>query len=257
MAGGTVAMPLINEGISLPEMVMGLRGAGLDRMEVVDGELRIGAMTTLTRLLEQDAIPMLRTAASRTAGWSIRNMGDRRGQPVHAAARWRHRRGAARARREGRTSRAPAASAACPLAAFYTGFMTTAVGPDELVTAIVVPPVTGRTTFTKLGRKQANTPAVVTVAIHLAEDEGMVAGRTDRARRGGAAPAARGRGAEAAVKGSRLEPARIEAAAAAAVAACEAFSDAVASDWYRRRMVGVVVRRALAELAGPAGTEGA
>ena len=30
MAGGTVAMPLINEGISLPEVVMGLRHAGLD-----------------------------------------------------------------------------------------------------------------------------------------------------------------------------------------------------------------------------------
>ena len=28
IAGGTVAMPLINEGISLPELVMGLRRAG-------------------------------------------------------------------------------------------------------------------------------------------------------------------------------------------------------------------------------------
>ena len=33
MAGGTVAMPLINEGISLPDQVMGLRRAGLDRIE--------------------------------------------------------------------------------------------------------------------------------------------------------------------------------------------------------------------------------
>ena len=33
MAGGTVAMPLINEGISLPEAVMGLRLAGLDGIE--------------------------------------------------------------------------------------------------------------------------------------------------------------------------------------------------------------------------------
>ena len=43
MAGGTVAMPLINEGISLPERVMSLRGAGLDRMETRGGELAIGA----------------------------------------------------------------------------------------------------------------------------------------------------------------------------------------------------------------------
>jgi CO/xanthine dehydrogenase FAD-binding subunit len=30
MAGGTLAMPLINEGISSPEQVMGLKKAGLD-----------------------------------------------------------------------------------------------------------------------------------------------------------------------------------------------------------------------------------
>ena len=36
MAGGTVAMPLINDGVSLPELVMSLRHAGLDRLEGVD-----------------------------------------------------------------------------------------------------------------------------------------------------------------------------------------------------------------------------
>ena len=30
MAGGTIAMPLVNEGISFPEYVLGLRRAGLD-----------------------------------------------------------------------------------------------------------------------------------------------------------------------------------------------------------------------------------
>ncbi len=33
MAGGTVVMPLVNEGISLPDKVMGLRKAGLDTIE--------------------------------------------------------------------------------------------------------------------------------------------------------------------------------------------------------------------------------
>ena len=33
IAGGTVAMPLINDGISLPGKVMGLRRTGLDRIE--------------------------------------------------------------------------------------------------------------------------------------------------------------------------------------------------------------------------------
>ena len=33
MAGGTIAMPLINDGISLPKQVMGLRQAGLSYRE--------------------------------------------------------------------------------------------------------------------------------------------------------------------------------------------------------------------------------
>ena len=60
MAGGTVAMPLINEGISLPEAVMGLRLAGLGGLERAGAMLRIGATATLTQLLDQDAVPMLR-----------------------------------------------------------------------------------------------------------------------------------------------------------------------------------------------------
>ncbi len=74
MAGGTVAMPLINDGISLPEAVMGLRLAALDRLERSDDTLAIGATATLTQLLEQDAVPMLREAAGNTASWSVRNM---------------------------------------------------------------------------------------------------------------------------------------------------------------------------------------
>lgn len=75
MAGGTVAMPLINEGISLPEAVMGLRRAGLDGLERADGSLRIGATSTLTQLADQDDVPMLRDAARRTASWAVRNLG--------------------------------------------------------------------------------------------------------------------------------------------------------------------------------------
>ena len=74
IAGGTVAMPLINEGISLPVRVMGLRHAGLDRIERDGDTLRIGATATLTALAGQDDVPLLAEAARRTASWSVRNM---------------------------------------------------------------------------------------------------------------------------------------------------------------------------------------
>ena len=94
--------------------------------------------------------------------------------------------------------------------------------------------------------------SVVTVAVHLAmaEDGTVTAARVAL---GAAGPhPLRMTRAEAALAGTRLEPGAIEEAAAAAAADCEPFTDAVASDWYRRRMVGVFVGRALTSLASPA-----
>ena len=55
---------------------MGLRRAGLDRIERADGELRIGATTTLTQPgSSRTTSRCCAEAASRTASWSIRNMG--------------------------------------------------------------------------------------------------------------------------------------------------------------------------------------
>ena len=70
MAGGTIAMPLINEGISLPRQVMGLRQAGLDYLNRSNGMVSIGATTTLTQTLNLAAIPLLQEAASHAAGWA-------------------------------------------------------------------------------------------------------------------------------------------------------------------------------------------
>ena len=75
MAGGTVAMPLVNDGISLPERVMSLRHAGMDRLERRGDVLVIGAAATLSQLLAQDAVPLLSEAARHTASWSIRTLG--------------------------------------------------------------------------------------------------------------------------------------------------------------------------------------
>jgi CO/xanthine dehydrogenase FAD-binding subunit len=252
IAGGTVAMPLINEGISLPTRVMGLRRAGLDRVERHGDSLVLGATATLTSLLGQDDVPMLRQAASRTASWSVRNMGTVGGNlftppPGGDIAT------ALLALDATVTVTGPSGPRILPLAAFWTGFMTTDLGPDELVTSITVPVDAGRTTFVKLGRKQDNTPSVVTVAVHLAMAGDGETVEAARVALGAAGPhPLRMARAEAVLAGSRPDTAVIEEAASAAAADCEPFTDAVASDWYRRRMVGVVVGRALTALASPA-----
>ena len=255
MAGGTVAMPLVNEGISLPSAVMGLRRAGLDRIEEADDVVLIGAAVTLTALTGKAPIQLLRTAARRTASWTIRNMATVGGNlftpppggdiAVALLALDAH-----------VTMAGPGGSRTVPLAGFYTGFMTTDLRPGELVTSVELPRETGVATFTKFGRKHANTPAVVTVAARLTMDGAVVSGARIAVGAVGPHPM-RLAAAEAAITGSRLEPGAIATAAAAAAAECEPFTDAVASEWYRRRMVELFVRRALAELAGETGTEGA
>ncbi|MEI7742532.1 MAG: FAD binding domain-containing protein [Chloroflexota bacterium] len=251
MAGGTVAMPLINEGISLPGRVMGLRKAGLDGISRTPDGVRIGATTTLTTLAEQDAIPLLAEAAARTASWSVRNMGTVGGNLFTpppggdiAVALLALDATVVVASLRGERSIA--------VADFFTGFMTTGLALDEIVTAIVVPTGAGAGVFAKLGRKAANTPAVVTVAVRAGADGERL--RDVRIALGAVGPyPMRACEAETVLEGRTPDADAIARAVAAAVAACEPFSDAVASDWYRRRMTGVITGRALEQLASRIG----
>jgi CO/xanthine dehydrogenase FAD-binding subunit len=243
MAGGTVAMPLINDGISLPERVMSLRAAGLDGIVQRGDVLGIGAAATLTQLLAQAGVPLLREAARNTASWAIRNMGTVGGNlftpppggdvaVALLALDARVRLAGARGER------------VLPLADFYTGFMTNALAADELLVEIYVPTAVRETAFIKFGRKHANTPAVVTVSIALQRSDGRISAA--RIALGAAGPhPIRVAGAEAAIVGSALESEVIEQAADAATRECQPFTDAISTEWYRRRMVGVFVRRAL------------
>jgi CO/xanthine dehydrogenase FAD-binding subunit len=107
----------------------------------------------------------------------------------------------------------------------------------------------------KLGRKHANTPAVVTVAVRLAWRGERVADA--RIALGAVGPhAIRARQAEALLVGTSLAGEAITAAADAAADACEPFTDGIATDWYRRRMVGLFVGRALEQLTPGSGEEG-
>jgi len=243
MAGGTVAMTLINEGISRPDRVMSLRNAGLDGIERRADVLAIGAATTLTQLLAQDAVPLLREAARNTASWSIRNMATVGGNlfmpPPGGDVAVALLALDAQVRLAG-----PRGTRIVRLADFYTGFMTNALAADELLVEIIVPTTVRETAFIKFARKHANTPAVVTVVVALERRNGRISAA--RIALGAAGPhPIRVAGAEAAIVGTALGAGVIEQAAEAAVRECRPFTDALATEWYRRRMVGVFVRRAL------------
>lgn len=247
MAGGTIAMPLINEGISLPEKVMGLRRAGLNTINRTNGTLALGATATLNQVLAHEAIPLLQTAARNAAGWSIRNMGTVGGNlfappPSGDVA-------VALLALDAQVKLVSSGGArTLPLAEFYTGFMTNAMQAGELLVEIETPVPGGKTVYLKYGRKHANTPAIVTVAAHLVLDGNQV--KTARIALNGVGPHPfRAKQAEAVLAGSTLEAGSIAAAAEAAMAEVDPFTDAVASEAYRRKMTSVYVKRALTHLA--------
>ncbi len=254
VAGGTVAMPLINEGISLPEAVMGLRLAGLDRLVRAGDTLRIGATATLTQLLDQDAVPMLREAARNTASWSVRNMATVGGNlftppPGGDVA-------VALLALDATVTLASARNErVLPLGEFLTGFMRNALAADELLVEIQVPIRTDPTAYLKLGRKHASTPSVVTVAVRLRWHEERVADA--RIALGAVGPhPIRALAAEQVRVGTGLDADAITSASAAAARDCDPFTDGIATDWYRRRMTGLFVSRALEQLAPRARGEG-
>jgi CO/xanthine dehydrogenase FAD-binding subunit len=248
MAGGTLAMPLINEGVSMPEMVMGLRRAGLDTFEATNGSVHIGATATLTQMLAQDAVPLLATAAGHIGGWSIRNMGTVGGNLFAPPPSGDFAVALLALDAEVQLA-STGGERSLPLEDFYTGFMMTALEPGEIVTGVSAVKPAGETAYVKYGRKSDNTPAIVTVAAHLTFDGDAVADARIALNGVGPYPM-RAKNAEAALIGKALDAETIAGAAAAAEEECEPFTDPIASEWYRRKATGIYVRRALEQMAG-------
>jgi CO/xanthine dehydrogenase FAD-binding subunit len=247
MAGGTIAMPLINEGISIPEQVMGLRRAGLNYVDSSNGALKIGATATLTQMLTQTHIPLLQQAAHHVGGWAIRNMGTVGGNLFAPPPSGDFALALLALDAEVKLV-SQGGERVLPLRDFYTGFMTTALAPGELVGEIRVPRPQGKTVYLKYGRRHANTPSVVSVAAQVWLEGGQVKDARLALNAVGPHPL-RATQAEQVLIGSSLDPGTIAAAASAAAGECEPFTDPVASEWYRRKMVDVFVRRALTQLA--------
>jgi CO/xanthine dehydrogenase FAD-binding subunit len=251
VGGGTVAMPLINEGVSTPEKVMALRQSGLNYVRRSNGIANIGATTTLTQMVNEAPFPLLQEVARQSASWTIRNMATVGGNlfvppPSGDFA-------TALLSLDAQVKLASqAGQRLVPLVDFYSGFMANVMRPDEILAEIQVPAPKGKTAFIKYGRKTANTPAVVTVAAHITWDGDTVTAARLALNAVGPHPI-RATAAEEILTGNTLEETTITAAATSAAEQCEPFTDAVASEWYRRKMVKVFAGRLLRQIAGEEG----
>lgn len=246
MAGGTLAMPLINEGISKPERVMSLKRAGLNYYKQTSEVITIGATTTLTQMIAQDEIPMLKEAAKAVGGWAVRNMATIGGNlfappPGGDFAVALLALDAELVLRNGNGERS------IRLIDFFTGFMLNSLQPGEIISEIHVPLPIGRTAYQKFGRRHENTPSIVTVAANLFFDGQKIKDAKIALNAVGPFPF-RARRAEEYLVENSLTKQSIENAADLAAEEAEPFTDAIASEWYRSRMIPVIVKRTLEKL---------
>lgn len=248
IAGGTLALPLINKGVSQPEKVIGLRRAGLSYVRRENGTVKIGATTTLTQVRSAAGIPLLVEAAANVGAWQVQNMGTAAGNlfaPPPA--------GDFAVALLALDTRVVIASYSrgrrvVPLSGFYTGFMSNCLEPDELVIELQTPVPQGKTVLLKHGRLFTNTPSIVAVAAHVLTDGSRVKDARIAMNAVGPHPML-AKNAQAAITGATLSETAVDAAGAAASAECDPFTDPIATEDYRRKMAGVFVKRALAQLA--------
>lgn len=253
LAGGTDLFVEIRERLrEVRHLVNIKRVPGLDQITYSDREgLRFGALVTAGALEASAPVaahyPNLRTALRLLASIQVRNRATVIGNICRASpsADSIPPLVADGARIE--TYR-PGGGRSIPLAEFFTGPGRSVLEKGEIVVAVTVPaPTPGSIrAYLKHGRRKAMELATVGVAVSLETEAGICTGA--RIALGAVGPVVlRAPRAEALLIGTKLDAASIRAAAETAMQECTPVSNVRASAEYRREMVGVLTRRAVAQ----------
>ena len=239
VAGGTILMPEIVAGRVRPRRALLLTRAGLDELERQDGTLRIGATVPVARLADNAPEP-LATFARYVGDYEVRAQATVGGN-VCAPPAPESPRGDLQAALLALAARVRSAGAGGERVDSIDDFLARGVD-DRLVLEIEVDEPT-RASAEGLGRPHAHSYTILAVA--CAETAGgvrvAIAGAGARAARCPSVEQALARGTAPA------------AAAATVVDDVEPRDDALASAWYRRRMLPLLVERALNTLAASGG----
>jgi carbon-monoxide dehydrogenase medium subunit len=256
LAGGTALMIMLRAGLIDPEgLVWTGRLPGLDQIDVIGPDVRIGARVTL-RELERSAtanavVPVLASTASLVANPRVRNVAtvggnlseaDYASDPpcvLHAL----------RARVELRSSHA---LRTVRVEDFLLDYYETVLEPDEMVTAVEIPMPRPSAAWVYLKfqtRSVEDRPCLGVCALAEFADDGTC--EDLRVSVGAAASVPfRVPDAEALVRGVSLDDAELVAEVAEMYARSrEPLGDLRGSSAYRARMIGVLVRRALEDLS--------
>ena len=257
IAGGQSLLVMLRNKLIDPKVLLDLEPLGeLRGLQPRADGISIGAMTTFFDLISstdvQKASPILAEAAAKVGSTAIRNLGTIGGNLCHnepgadlppallaldASVELRSRKGTRKV----------------PLTEFFQGYFETAVEADEILSRVDIPTLPQGACGAYI--KHSISPedlAIAGVAVVLVPDgKNPVSARELRIGLGGVSPVPlRALKAEAALNGRALTDDAIRAAAEIAASEAEPMSDPHSSADYRRKMIKVLVRRALAAAIG-------
>ncbi len=251
LAGGQTLVPMLNLDLLAPTAIVSLADvADLRGITAhIDGSVRIGAMETHARIAASAAFAGGQTivpqAAGQIASPAIRNFGTIGGACAHGdpVSDWPVALVAADASIE---IAGPGGRRLVAAADFFLDFLTTALEPGELVTAVIVPPLPGRGIHLRFSRVDSD---YATVIVACAADIGGGVCCFVRLAVGACGPApVRVAAAEELLTGRALEPALVAEAGRMLADAVDPLDDVRGSAAYRRRILPGLVARALGAL---------
>lgn len=250
VAGGQSLLVFLRQRLLQPRYLIGLKRIEelTDFEQYADGGLTIGAMVTQYRLATDpiiaDRFPALSEAAAAVASPPIRRQGTLGGNLCHADP----------------TGDPPAALIALsaeveiaatsgrrriPIEDLFADYMETIVGPDELLVAVHLPAPRDRSGNAYLKhRLRGVDTALVGAGVSVTLTVNGTCGDVRIGLVGVGTTPLRAKVAEAELRGCQVTSETIAAAAKVASEECEPLADTEASEWYRREMVAVFVRRA-------------
>jgi carbon-monoxide dehydrogenase medium subunit len=256
ISGGTAVMLMMKAGVLRPRRLVSLRAidGGLAGVQAgADGELRIGAMTSLADLERADLVrrgwPVIARTLRTLSNVRVRNVATIGGHLAHADP---HQDlppvlSALGARV---TIAGPKGERTVPVEGLSTGYYETVLARDELVTAVIVPPLgKKRAAYLKCTTRSADDWPALGMAVVL-ETEGdairtasvVIGAATDRPTRLAAA--------EGVLRGGRADDATLARAGDAAADELGIVGDPQGSAAYKKQLARVYLRRAVRTALG-------
>lgn len=252
LGGGQSLLPVLRLRLNAPELVVDC--SGIDEIKSIDGSgdrVVIGSGATHHAVMNDSAVtssvPLLAKATATVADPQIRHRGTVGGALAHADPR-ADQPPVALALDAEFTIAGPGGRRTVPAAEFFVGPFETAVGEDELLVSASFPKYDGWGSHYEKFNRTAQAWSIVGVGAAVRMDSGSIAEARIGLANVGGTPMRASATEQALVGASSM--AEIEAACAQAADGLEPFADEDADVEFRKHLVTVLTKRAVATAAG-------